>query len=132
MALLWPSALGQLTAIAFGALFGTIRGSVWGAAPVAAGAAPLRLMPGWRAGLALLLVFAALLALLPLAATATGFQALAVFDAFYRAGALVFGGGHVVLPLLQAELVPRQWVTAAWRIPPRAVVLVTVATGLLL
>jgi chromate transporter len=33
-----------------------------------------------------------------------------LFDAFYRAGSLVFGGGHVVLPLLQAEVVPRGWV----------------------
>jgi chromate transporter len=35
---------------------------------------------------------------------------LAVFDAFYRSGALVFGGGHVVLPLLQAAVVPPGWV----------------------
>ena len=35
---------------------------------------------------------------------------LAQFDAFYRAGSLVFGGGHVVLPLLQAEVVPPGWV----------------------
>jgi chromate transporter len=34
-----------------------------------------------------------------------------VFDSFYRAGSLVFGGGHVVLPLLQAEVVPPGWVT---------------------
>jgi chromate transporter len=38
-------------------------------------------------------------------------QALAVFDSFFRAGSLVFGGGHVVLPLLQAEVVPPGWVT---------------------
>ncbi|PZR56655.1 MAG: chromate transporter, partial [Stutzerimonas stutzeri] len=37
-------------------------------------------------------------------------QALAQVDAFYRTGALVFGGGHVVLPLLQAEVVPSGWV----------------------
>ena len=37
-------------------------------------------------------------------------QPLALLDAFYRAGALVFGGGHVVLPLLQAEVVPPGWV----------------------
>lgn len=36
---------------------------------------------------------------------------LAVFDRFYRAGALVFGGGHVVLPLLQSEFVPRGWIS---------------------
>lgn len=49
----------------------------------------------------------ALLLLLPLAALA--WAPLALFDAFYRAGALVFGGGHVVLPLLQNEVVSRGW-----------------------
>jgi chromate transporter len=38
-------------------------------------------------------------------------QTVAVFDSFYRAGALVFGGGHVVLPLLQAGVVAPGWVT---------------------
>jgi chromate transporter len=60
-------------------------------------------------GIALLL-FAALLLLTPLAAATAGSHALAVFDAFYRSGALVFGGGHVVLPLLQAEVVTPGWV----------------------
>lgn len=79
-----------------------------------------------RTGAALLLLFAALLVLLPLAAHrasleapalapgsagAAGSAALALFDAFYRAGALVFGGGHVVLPLLQAEVVAPGWVS---------------------
>ncbi|MBP9232584.1 MAG: chromate efflux transporter, partial [Phenylobacterium sp.] len=47
----------------------------------------------------------------PLVAHATGSQALAVFDGFYRSGALVFGGGHVVLPLLQVETVDTGWTT---------------------
>jgi chromate transporter len=42
---------------------------------------------------------------------ASGYQGLALFNAFYRSGALVFGGGHVVLPLLQAEVVAPGWVT---------------------
>jgi chromate transporter len=63
------------------------------------------------AGAACLIAFGALLLLLPAAATALGSQGLALFDAFYRAGALVFGGGHVVLPLLQAEVVQPGWVT---------------------
>ncbi len=42
----------------------------------------------------------------------TGQQGFILFDAFYRAGALVFGGGHVVLPLLQAEVVVPQWVSS--------------------
>jgi chromate transporter len=59
-----------------------------------------------RTGAVLLLVFAVLLVLLPLLANSTGNPLLELFDRFYRAGALVFGGGHVVLPLLQAEVVP--------------------------
>lgn len=47
----------------------------------------------------------------PLAAAVWRGEALEVFDGFYRSGALVFGGGHVVLPLLQAEVVPTGWVT---------------------
>ena len=76
---------------------------------------------GKRTGASLLLVFAALLGLLPLAAafaqgsagaiSGTASTALALFDAFYRAGALVFGGGHVVLPLLQTEVVAPGWVS---------------------
>src|SRR5690606_1234643 len=56
-----------------------------------------------------LATFFGLLVLLPLI---TGFdQALAVLDSFYRAGALVFGGGHVVLPLLEAETVASGWLS---------------------
>jgi chromate transporter len=58
-----------------------------------------------------LALFAALLLLSPLLTAATGSHGLAVFDAFYRSGALVFGGGHVVLPLLQAEVVTPGWVS---------------------
>ena len=58
-----------------------------------------------------LVAFAALLLVLPLAAALS--QGLALFDAFYRAGALVFGGGHVVLPLLEAEVVAPGWVSAS-------------------
>ena len=59
---------------------------------------------------AVLAVFFLLLILLPLLAAATGWKELAVFDSFYRAGSLVFGGGHVILPLLRAEVVPTGWV----------------------
>ena len=58
-----------------------------------------------RTGALLLMVFAALLVLLPLAVRLWPGSLLAIVDAFYRVGALVFGGGHVVLPLLQAEVV---------------------------
>src|SRR5690606_10034365 len=63
-----------------------------------------------RAGAVWLLLFVILLAGLPLAAGAFSSHALQVADAFYRAGSLVFGGGHVVLPLLRGEVVPPGWV----------------------
>jgi chromate transporter len=55
-------------------------------------------------------VFLALLIGLPLLQLTVANQWLAVFDSFFRVGSLVFGGGHVVLPLLQAEVVPPGWV----------------------
>ncbi len=58
-----------------------------------------------------LFLFFALLMTLPALAAASSSQLLELFDTFYRAGALVFGGGHVVLPLLQAEVVPDGWVS---------------------
>lgn len=63
-----------------------------------------------RAGLLAILLFFLLMFILPALATLAGSQGLALFDAFYRAGALVFGGGHVVLPLLEAEVVNPGWV----------------------
>jgi chromate transporter len=66
---------------------------------------------GKTTAVAALVLFFVMLAFLPFLAHTSGIQALAYFDAFYRAGSLVFGGGHVVLPLLQAEVVPPGWVT---------------------
>jgi chromate transporter len=59
----------------------------------------------------LLALFFVLLFGLPLLVTAHPSQTLALFDSFYRSGSLVFGGGHVVLPLLQSEVVPPGWVS---------------------
>jgi chromate transporter len=59
-----------------------------------------------RAGYVALGLFGALLAILPMVAAGTGSALWSLIDGFYRAGALVFGGGHVVLPLLQAAVVP--------------------------
>jgi len=64
-----------------------------------------------RNGALSLALFAALLVVPSLIERATGSHAVALFDAFYRSGALVFGGGHVVLPLLQTEVVNTGWVT---------------------
>jgi chromate transporter len=66
-----------------------------------------------RIALTSLGLFVVLLTGLPIARYIAPAHALAVFDSFYRAGSLVFGGGHVVLPLLEAEVVPPGWVTSA-------------------
>jgi chromate transporter len=63
-----------------------------------------------RAGALWLILCFGLLAGLPLLAVLWPSQGMAMFDAFFRAGALVFGGGHVVLPLLQTAVVPTGWV----------------------
>ena len=106
--LLWlaPSSLVQVGVIAAGALagFALYRLEAPVVAPVAAAPGAHRL-----AGLALAL-WGALLVALPALASATGSRVLQVFDAFYRSGSLVFGGGHVILPLLRAEVVPTGWV----------------------
>jgi chromate transporter len=62
-------------------------------------------------GFAALIAFFVLLAGLPLLQELHLWQGVAVFDAFYRSGALVFGGGHVVLPLLREAFVPPGWVS---------------------
>ncbi|HMB10741.1 chromate efflux transporter, partial [Saliniramus sp.] len=63
-------------------------------------------------GCACLAAFAILPIGLPLVSAGGAPQGIALFDAFYRAGALVFGGGHVVLPLLEAETVRTGWIDA--------------------
>lgn len=97
---------GQVAAILGGGLAGLIlcRGA---AAPVV-GNLTFRVSRG--VALMALVAFCVLLVGLPLAAAATGSQTLGLIDAFYRAGSLVFGGGHVVLPLLEAEVVRPGWV----------------------
>ncbi|HEU0060505.1 MAG TPA: chromate efflux transporter [Hyphomicrobiaceae bacterium] len=107
LALAVPSTWGQVGAIALGAAVGI--------ALLDDGAASdhtsLPLVVPRSVALLALAAFVGLLLLLPLAVSLLGSPALAQFAAFYRAGSLVFGGGHVVLPLLQAEVVPPGWVT---------------------
>lgn len=97
----WPGAWGQVLALLLSGLVG------WRFLPASQGAGTSLLSPGIsrRNGAALLALFAALLVGLPLMrALGPGF---ALADTVYRAGSLVFGGGHVVLPLLQAGFVPQ-------------------------
>ncbi|HXP73674.1 MAG TPA: chromate transporter, partial [Stellaceae bacterium] len=72
--------------------------------------APLPMEVGKPVAFGALALFFGLLIGLPLAAIATGNHTVELFDRFYRSGSLVFGGGHVVLPLLQASVVPPGWV----------------------
>ncbi|WP_425104554.1 chromate efflux transporter [Ancylobacter sp.] len=97
-----PGALGQIGIIAGGALIGLAFSRLDGVAVTE----PVRHhLPGRMASLAAFALFALLLVGLPLLAQATGNAGISLFDTLYRAGALVFGGGHVVLPLIEAELV---------------------------
>lgn len=101
-----PGAWGQLAAIALGGLVG------WRTLQL--GNLPPSQHRGYgvsrRTGAVLLAVFAALLVALPLWASVAGSMVASAVSVFYQAGALVFGGGHVVLPLLQAGVVPPGWV----------------------
>ncbi|QCP52574.1 chromate efflux transporter [Trinickia violacea] len=105
------NAYGQLTVIAFGAALGLAL-----CRPASSDAARLRPLGAeefpisHKVALLALAAFFALLLALPAIAAIYPSHTLAVFDAFYRSGALVFGGGHVVLPLLQEQTVATGWV----------------------
>ncbi|QTK81051.1 Chromate transport protein [Agrobacterium tumefaciens] len=100
-------AFGQVLALAVGA----VAGLVFCRAEAAGQASHLSFGVPKTVGFVSLASFALLLVFLPLLAASDASQGLSLFDAFYRAGALVFGGGHVVLPLLQSEVVSNGWVT---------------------
>ncbi|MFW9081961.1 chromate efflux transporter [Pseudomonas sp. P2757] len=107
VALLAPSALGQISVIVGAGILGLL---IFKPGQIAEHE-PLPIVVSRRAGAIWLSLFFVLLAGLPLFAYALPNQTVAVVDAFYRAGALVFGGGHVVLPLLQAQVVQPGWVS---------------------
>jgi chromate transporter len=105
--LLWPTAYAQIAAIALAGIVGwRLLGG--GGGP---DLEPLPVPIGRRAAVVSLALLVGLLIGLPLLRAATGSPAVALFDTFLRVGSLVFGGGHVVLPLLQTEVVPAGWVT---------------------
>jgi chromate transporter len=110
IALAVPSSVGQIGAIVLGAIVGLLL-LPRTADRDATDHVPLGVsLHRGVAACAIVLSFALLL-LLPTLATVVNSQALRLFGAFYRTGSLVFGGGHVVLPLLQAAVVPTGWVS---------------------
>ena len=103
--LAFPTAGGQIGVLVAGGLIG------WAFLPAEADLRAIAMpAPSQAAGVAAGVAFVVLLFGLPLLADATSNHALALFSAFYRAGSLVFGGGHVVLPLLQQAVVPPGWI----------------------
>ncbi len=101
-----PGVAGQLSAIALGAL----AGAAFFPADAPTREAGTAVGGGRLPALVRLLLFAGLLLSLPLLARALGSPLAVLVDAFYRAGSLIFGGGHVVLPLLRGEVVAPGWV----------------------
>lgn len=106
--LLWPVALAQVAVIVAGGVLGwyLLRHAEEAPQGAAAIGVPRALSLASAVALPLGLVG------LPALAAATGDQGVELFSAFFRAGSLVFGGGHVVLPLLESSVVPPGWVTA--------------------
>lgn len=106
--LAWQHTALQVALIAVGGIIG------WRSIPgmAAAGTGGVPMLPlSKRLAVASLTAFALLLVGLPILRLVTDVQTFAVLDSFYRVGALVFGGGHVVLPLLQTSVVTASWVT---------------------
>jgi chromate transporter len=112
VAVVWPSSLAQVAVIAGGAVCGRLGfgREKQAATPESQTQGGLRVGYGRRTGLILLGIFLMLLVGLPILRVGTASPAVATFDSFYQAGSLVFGGGHVVLPLLQTAVVNPGWV----------------------
>jgi chromate transporter len=106
-----PSSTTQISLIIAGAIagLGLLRLSPGDGHPRSAGFKSI----APAAAVSCLAAFFVLLLGLPVLRAVTHSQWVAVVDSFYRSGSLVFGGGHVVLPLLQREVVPSGWMTDA-------------------
>ncbi|MFW8565817.1 chromate efflux transporter [Orrella sp. 11846] len=108
LTLILPSTLGQVIAIATAGLFGWWRLKIY---QIPNSQARLLYPISRKLGSIALLLFFTLLVSLALMALSTNSSVIVLLDGVYRAGALVFGGGHVVLPLLQATVVPDGFVS---------------------
>lgn len=107
IALLIPTVSGQWSILIIAAIAGLLLFKPNQLAPPDA----LPRMLSRRAGGVCLSLFFALLIGLPLLTQLAPAQAMSLLDAFYRTGALVFGGGHVVLPMLHAQVVTPGWIS---------------------
>lgn len=107
VAVIFGGIFGQLVAIVIGGLLGLV---LCRAAAQQTGEL-IAFGVSKSVGIVCLFAFLGLLFALPVLAGAFNSQGLNLFDAFYRSGSLVFGGGHVVLPLLEAEVVRPGWVS---------------------
>lgn len=107
IALLWPTAATSVLLIALAGIVGALLYTDPKKPELSEMYIPIRR----TVGVACLAVFLGLLVLLPIFRSFTASQELALFDSFYRSGSLVFGGGHVVLPLIERELVPAGWIS---------------------
>jgi len=105
--LTWPNAVGQLSSIAVAGLVGLFAFRDTSSTSLS----HMRFPIGKKLGVAAWIVFFILLVGLPLVRLIVSSHTLEVFDSFFRVGSLVFGGGHVVLPLLQTEAVGPGWVS---------------------
>lgn len=105
--LLWPSAFSQVLLIVVAGFIG-----IWMYRNTTVPDAPHLPVPVSRTfAMICLTIFSGLLIALPLLRQVVESGWLSLFDRFYRSGSLVFGGGHVVLPLLEREIVPTGWVS---------------------
>jgi chromate transporter len=105
--LAWPSAIGQLSTIVISGLVGAVIFP----GRTSSSLSQTRFPIGKKTGITAWVIFFALLVGLPFYRQISPSHVLDVFDSFFRVGSLVFGGGHVVLPLLQTEVVGPGWVT---------------------
>ncbi|MEI2663007.1 chromate transporter [Rossellomorea sp. LJF3] len=105
--LMWQTAISQVAVILLSALIGFLLYKHHASDQEARVKIPI----SRRLAVICLLIFFGLLILLPIIREATTLEWVALFDSFYRSGSLVFGGGHVLLPLLEREFVPTGWLT---------------------
>lgn len=105
--ILWQTAFSQVAVILMAAFIGFLLLDQENEGGVVQSRFPV----SKQVGAICLVVFVGLLVVLPLLKEITGSYWVAMFDSFYRSGSFVFGGGHVVLPLLEKEFVPTGWMS---------------------